>query len=301
MNQSRSHFISIVLAFFAIYIIWGSTYLFVAYAVEEVPPLKMAAMRFLIASGLIFLISPLLIKWKEVTWPQIKHGMIAGFMFLTLGNGAMCYALQYIDSGFSALIISAQPVVIIVLMRFIDKVKINTKVVIGCALGLLGMYLLVSQKQLVSGPDQWKGLLAMVSCLFTWGYASLYVRHVELPKSHFVNSAVQMAFASLSLFVASWIFGEASTDWFELKSITWFSILYLVVFGSIAAFTAFNFLLQHISPDKVSTSTYINPLVAMALGWYYRDEVLTQQTLMAAIILLAGVYFINSNKPKAKK
>jgi len=298
MSPPRPHIIALILSFFAIYIIWGSTYLFVAFAVEEVPPLKMAAMRFLIASALILLVSPLLIKWKEVSRTQIKHAMIAGFMFLTLGNGAMSYALQFIDSGFSALIISSQPLVIILLMKILDKVSINPKAIIGCALGLVGMYLLVSQKKLVGGPDQWKGVVAMISCLFTWGYASLYVKRVEMPKSIFVNSAVQMAFASISLFTASLIFGEPAIDWLELKSITWFSILYLVIFGSIAAFTAFNFLLQHISPDKVATSTYINPIVAIFLGWYFRDEFISSQTLIAASILLAGVYFINSNKPK---
>ncbi len=301
MNPTRPNLIAMILSFFSIYIIWGSTYLFVAFAVEEVPPLKMAAMRFLIASLLIFIVSPLLIKWKEVKWVEIKHAMIAGFMFLTLGNGAMCYALQFIDSGFSALIISAQPLVIILFMRILEKVEINPKVIIGCALGMLGMYLLVSQKNLVGGPDQWKGLVAMISCLFTWGYASLYVKKVEMPKSIFVNSAVQMAFASVSLFIGSIIFGEAYTDWMNLSKLTWFSILYLVLFGSIAAFTAFNFLLQHISPDKVATSTYINPIVAIFLGWYFRDEFISSQTLIAASILLAGVYFINSNKPKIRK
>lgn len=298
MTDSRPPILILFLAFFAIYIIWGSTYLFVAYAVEEVPPLKLAAMRFLIASILIFLICYFTVDWKSVTKIQLKHSMIAGFMFLTLGNGAMCYALQYIDSGFSALIISAQPLVIIFMMRIIDKVKIKPKVLIGCALGIVGMYLLVAQKNLVSGPDQWKGLIAIASCLFTWGYASLYVRHVPLPKSHLLNSGVQMFFASLCLFVLSLLFREAKTDWFGLTGLTYFSMVYLIILGSIAAFTAFNFLLQHVAPDKVATSTYINPLVAIFLGWYFRDEFVSGQTVLAGLILLAGVYFINTNKAK---
>ncbi len=297
MTKNR-HLIAIVLSFFAIYIIWGSTYLFVAYAVEEIPPLKMAALRFLLASLIILIFSPLLVNWNEVKASQIKHSMIAGFMFLSLGNGAMCYALQFIDSGLSALLISSQPLVLILMLRIIDKIAIKPKALIGVALGIIGMYLLVSQKSLVSHADQWKGLLAMLSCLFTWGYASLYVTKVELPSSTFVNSAIQMAFASFTLFIGSWIFGEASTDWYNLKSITWYSVLYLVVFGSIIAFTAFNFLLKYVSPEKVSTSTYVNPIVAMFLGWYFRDEILTNQSLIAAIILLTGVYFINTNKTK---
>lgn len=273
----------------------------VAYAVEEVPPMQLAAMRFFIASIFIFIIAYFAVDWKSITWDQIKHSMIAGFMFLTLGNGAMCYALQYIDSGFSALVISAQPLVIILMMRVLEKVSISPKALIGCALGVIGMYLLVSQKNLVSGPNQWKGMLAMISCLFTWGYASLYVRHVSLPQSHFVNSGVQMFFASLCLFVLSFVFQENRVAWFDLNGITYFSIIYLIILGSIAAFTAFNFLLQHVAPDKVATSTYINPLVAILLGWYFRNELISQQTLVAAAILLAGVYFINTNKTEIKE
>ena len=299
MTNAKPNIIAIALSFFAIYIIWGSTYLFVAFAVEELPPLILASVRFFIESIAILVISFFATNLKEISWNQIKHSMIAGFMFLTLGNGAMCYALQYIDSGFSALIISAQPLIIIFMLRILEGVKISPKAIIGCVLGIIGMYLLVSQKNLISGPNQWKGLLAIVSCLFTWGYASLYVRHVELPKSHFVNSAIQMAFASVSLLILSYLFGEESVDWFSLKDLTYFSILYLVIFGSVAAFTAFNFLLQHIEPEKVATSTYINPIVAILLGWYFRDELVTNQTLLAAAILLVGVYFINTNKKKA--
>lgn len=296
MTNSKPNIVAIALSFFAIYIIWGSTYLFVAFAVEEVPPLIMASVRFLIASIIILFICLFKTNWKEVRWDQIKHSMIAGFMFLTLGNGAMTYALQYIDSGFSALIISAQPLIIIFMLRVLENVKISPKAIIGCVMGIIGMYLLVSQKNLISGPNQWKGLLAITSCLFTWGYASLYVRNVTLPKSLFLNSAIQMAFGSVSLFILSFVFGEASVDWFALKDITYFSIMYLVILGSIGAFTAFNFLLQHIDPEKVATSTYINPLVAILLGWYFRDELVTNQTILAAVVLLTGVYFINTNK-----
>jgi len=298
MTQATKHLIAIILSFFAIYIIWGSTYLFVAFAVEEIPPLKMAAVRFLIASALIFIFSPLLINWKEVKRSEIKHSMIAGFMFLTLGNGAMTYALQFIDSGFSALVISAQPLVLILMMKIMNGTPIKSKAMIGVGLGFLGMILLISQEGITSRPDQWKGLVAIVSCLFTWGYASMYVSKVEMPKSIFVNSAIQMVFAGVSLIILSLLFHEPAVDWFQLKRISIFSVLYLVVFGSIMAFTAFNFLLKHISPEKVSTSTYINPIVALFLGWNFRDELITNQSMLAAAILLTGVYFINSNKVK---
>jgi len=298
MIEKPAPLIAIIFSFFAIYIIWGSTYLFVAYAVEEIPPLKMAAVRFLLAAFIILIFSPLLIKWKEVKKEELKHAMIAGFMFLTLGNGAMTYALQFIDSGFSALIISAQPLILLFMMKAINGTPIKPKAMIGVGLGIIGMYLLISQDGIASGPDQWKGLLAIISCLFTWGYASMYVSKVKMPKSIFVNSAIQMLFAGFSLVIISLLFREPSVNWLELKPISIFSVLYLVVFGSILAFTAFNYLLKFISPEKVSTSTYINPIVALMLGWYFRDELVTMQSIMAACILLTGVYFINSNKVK---
>jgi len=122
-----------------------------------------------------------------------------------------------------------------------------------------------------------------------------------MPKSIFVNSAIQMAFAGASLVLLSMIFREAPVNWLHLKQMSIVSILYLAVFGSIMAFTAFNYLLKHISPEKVSTSTYINPIVAIFLGWHFRDEIITTQSMIAAAILLTGVYFINSNKVKRRE
>jgi len=270
MTDSKKHLILVVLAFFAIYFIWGSTYLFVAFAVEEIPPLLMAGARFILASIIILIFSPFLVSWKTLKRKEIKNAMIAGFMFLTLGNGAMTYALQFIDSGFAALIISAQPLVLLLMMYLIDKIPISRKSMIGIALGIFGMYLLVSQQELVSKPDQWKGLVAIVSCLFSWGYASLFVKKSEMPKNYFVNAAIQMLFAALTLILASFLVGERSVDWFGLSNMAWFSLLYLVIFGSIIAFTSFNFLLEYISPEKVATSTYINPIVALFLGWYFK-------------------------------
>jgi drug/metabolite transporter (DMT)-like permease len=301
MSSQKGHIVAIVLSFFAIYIIWGSTYLFVAYAVEEIPPLKLAAVRFFIAGGIMLLLVPVLRLWKKITKEEILNAMKGGFMFLTLGNGAMCYALLYIDSGFAALLISAQPLIIIVFMRILDKIEIKPKALFGAALGIVGMYLLVSQDALVGGKDQWKGLIAIISCLFTWGYASMFVQRVEMPKSIFVNSSIQMLFSSATLFIASYLFGESSVDWMSLKQISLFSLMYLVIFGSIMAFTAFNYLLRYVAADKVATSTYINPIVAMFLGWYFRNELITPKSLIAASILLLGVYFINTNKPKKIK
>ncbi len=298
MEKSRQHVIFIILAFCAVYFVWGSTYLFVAYVVEQIPPFQMAGIRFGFAAFLIYLLSLLFVKDRSVTRTQLKNGMIAGVMFLTIGNGIMSWALQYIDSGFAALLVSAQPLVLLVMLYFIEHIKIAGKSIIGIALGILGMYLLVSQNELTQSENQWISLAGICICLLSWGYASIFVRHADVPKNHFIHTGIQMATGSVTLFIVSFLLGESPIGLSQISAFNWGSLLYLSVFGSVIAFTSFNFLLQHISPEKVSTSTYINPIVAVFLGWYFRDELVTQQTILAAIVLLIGVYFINSNKRK---
>jgi len=290
----------VVLAFLAIYLVWGSTYLFVAYAVEEVPPFMMAGLRFLIASVLIFLFSPLYMDWKSVSKKQVLNALQAGFWFLILGNGAMTWALQYIDSGFSSLMVSAQPLVLILMMWFMYRKPIDPYSMLGVALGIIGMYLLVSQKEIISSEDQWKGFLVILSCLFTWGYGSIFVSKADLPKNHFANAGIQMAISAIVLIIGSFVFQEKRINILEITQFTWICILYLSIFGSIIAFTAFNFLLTFVSPEKVSTSTYVNPVVALLLGWYFRDEFISAQSIVATAILFTGVYFINSSKYEKK-
>lgn len=300
MQKPQHPLYIVILAFIAIYLVWGSTYLFVAYAVEEVPPFMMAGIRFLIASSLIFIFSPLFMDWKSITRAQLINATKAGFWFLILGNGAMTYALQFIDSGFSSLMVSAQPLVLILMMYFMYRKPIDPFSLLGVALGILGMYLLVSQKEIISTPDQWKGFLVILTCLFTWGYGSLFVAKADLPKNHFASAGIQMFISGIALIIGSFIFGEKSPHLFEISTFTWGCILYLSIFGSIIAFTSFNFLLTFVSPEKVSTSTYVNPIVALFLGWFFRDEYISTQSIIATAILFAGVYFINSSRFEKK-
>lgn len=301
MEQKQHPIYLVILAFLAIYLVWGSTYLFVAYAVEEVPPFMMAGIRFIIASALIFVCSPLFIDWKEITRRQVLNAIQAGFWFLILGNGAMTWALQYIDSGFSSLMVSAQPLVLLVMMWLMYRKPIDPYSLLGVALGMFGMYLLVTQKEIISTPDQWKGFLVISTCLFTWGYGSIYVSKADLPKNHFANAGIQMFISGIALVMASFIFQENTPSLMNISKFTWLCILYLSIFGSIIAFTSFNFLLTFVSPEKVSTSTYVNPVVALFLGWYFRDEFISIRSIVATAILFTGVYFINSSKYEKKE
>lgn len=295
MGASRKT-ISIVLAFFAIYVIWGSTYLLNKIAVSEIPPFKLAAIRFTVAGIIIFIIAKFLKVDISITKQQLKNTFIAGFLFLTFGNGVVVWALKFVDSGFAALEISAQPLVVLILMRVIQGKKITTMSCIGVVLGFIGIYLLVSQKQLISQENQIIGMVMIFVCMISWGYGSLFVGKSDMPKNYFVNTGYQMLAGGIMLALASLCFGET----WSLPS-TWsanlkWSMLGLVLFGSIIAFTAFNYLLKEVSPEKVATNTYVNPIIALFLGWCVLNETITLQSIIAAIVLLTGVYFINTNR-----
>lgn len=289
----------IIIAFFSIYVIWGSTYLLNKIAVTELPPFMLASIRFISAGILIFIIAKLMKINIRITKKQLLNTTIAGFLFLTFGNGVVVWALKYVDSGFAALEISAQPLVILVLMRLFDGKRIKLMSVIGVVLGVIGIYLLVSQKELVSEEGTKLGIAMIFACMLSWGYGSIFVSKADLPSNYFINTGYQMITGGIMLLISSLLFGEEwilPTEWSEPVQ---FSMVMLIIFGSIVAFTSFNYLLKAVSPEKVATSTYVNPIIALILGWYFLNEQITTQSVIAAVVLLTGVYFINTKRKLA--
>lgn len=295
MNISKNT-VFILLAFFSIYVIWGSTYLLNKIAVSELPPFFLASNRFITAGILIFLIVKLMGKSLAITKRQLVNTTIAGFLFLTIGNGVVVWALKYVDSGFAALEISAQPLVVLILMRVFQGKKIKMMSMLGVILGIIGIFLLVSQNQIVSQEGSIAGMIMIFFCMISWASGSLFVGKADLPRNYFVNTGYQMIIGGLMMLIASFFLGETwSLPHVWSEKVQW-SMLLLVVFGSVVAFTSFNFLLKKVSPDKVATSTYVNPIIAMLLGWYFLNEQITTQSIVAAVILLTGVYFINTKR-----
>lgn len=286
----------IVLAFFSIYVIWGSTYLLNKIAVTELPPFMLAAIRFLTAGILIFVICKFLKISIAISKKQLLNTIIAGFLFLSFGNGVVVWALKYVDSGFAALEISAQPLLVLILMLVLQGKKIQPMSIIGVVLGVIGIYLLVSQKQVLSQENSILGMVMIFLCMLSWGYGSLFVGKADLPKNYFVNTGYQMLTGGIMLLLASFIFGETWSSPMVWSTNVQISMILLIIFGSIIAFTSFNYLLRVVSPEKVATSTYVNPIIAIALGWYFLDETITSQSIIAAVVLLTGVYFINTKK-----
>ncbi|OAD92471.1 multidrug transporter [Aequorivita soesokkakensis] len=286
----------IILAFFSIYVIWGSTYMLNKVAVAELPPFFLASIRFTTAGLLIFIISKAMGKSLAITRKQFLNAFIVGVLFLSFGNGIIVWALKYVDSGFAALEISAQPLVVLLLMLLLQGKRIKPMSLVGVGLGILGIFLLVGQKQIIAKEGTVLGMIMIFACMLSWAYGSLFVGKADLPKNFFVNTGYQMFTAGITLALASLTFGEqwiAPSEWGQPVQL---SMVLLIIFGSIVAFTSFNYLLKTVSPDKVATSTYVNPIIALILGWYILDEQITLQSIIAAAVLLTGVYFINTTR-----
>lgn len=286
----------IILSFFAVYVFWGSTYLWNKMAVTELPPFMLASIRFTTASAIIFIIAIASGKKLTITKKQFLNTVLAGFLFLAYGNGVFVWALKYVDSGFASLLASLQPLVLLLMMRFVQRKALKIKSIVGVLLGLIGMYLLVSQKGLQMQEDSWIGILMIMTCIISWSAGSLFVAKADTPSNFFITTGYQMLSAGAILAIGSWAFDESWSGPMSWQVNTQISILCLILFGSIAAFTAFNYLLKVVSTEKVATSSYVNPIIALLLGWYFLNETITIQSIVAAAIMLTGVYFINSRK-----
>ncbi len=297
IDMKNSKFL-IAISFFAIYVVWGSTYLFNKVAVTELSPFFLASIRFSVAGILMIFLAFILKQPLKITKKQFLNSMIASFFFLIYGNGVFVWALRYVDSGFGALMASTQPLFVLFLLRLIDRKPFQKKSIIGVFLGMFGMYLLVSQKELITSEGTLLGIFMMLTCVLSWAYGSVFVSKADLPKSFMVTTGYQMLVAGFVLFLASLSFNEVWLSPLLWSTNVQISMVLLIVFGGIIAFTAFNYLLKNVSPEKVSTSAYVNPVIALFMGWYFLEETLTTQSIIASCVLLTGVYFITSRKRK---
>ena len=295
MNKER---LLIIAAFAAIYFIWGATYLANWYAVQDMPPFIMSAARFFTAGLILFGVGiamgqplPTRRNWQQAFW--------VGTFFLALGTGGVVWAMQYLDSSMAALLIGGEPLVILLLMWALKSTRPKWNGVVGVSLGILGMYLLVGQPHLVANSNNVKGLIAIAISMLSWGVIAVKLNDFDLPSSRLLSSAMQMVSGGISLFIFSlWIGEYQDFSWARVTPRGVGAWIFLVLLGSIVAFSAFNYLLTKVSPDKVATSNYVNPVVALLLGWGLNNEEITPQSLLAATILIFSVFLINSKLTK---
>ena len=286
----------IVIAFIAIYIIWGSTYLLNKVVVTELPPFFLASIRFLTAGISMITIAAILKVDLSISKKQLLNTVIISFLFLVYGNSVFVWALQYLSSGFSSLIASTQPLFVLIIMKIIDRKPLKLRSLIGVFLGVVGMCLLISQREITATENSFLGIAVMLTCVLSWSYGSVFVSKATLPKNYLVSAGYQMIIGGLIQMVISISLQETWSSPSDWSSNVQLSMLLLVVFGGIIAFTAFNYLLKKVATEKVATSAYVNPIIALFMGWYFLDEKLTTQSIVASIILLTGVYFIASRK-----
>lgn len=292
----------IILSFGAIYFIWGSTYLLNYFAIQDIPPFLMAGTRFFVAGGLLYALALSTGKAQKISRKQLGNVAMMGILFLSIGTGGTVWAEQYVDTGMAALITTFQPLLTTLLMWLILSNMPKWKAILGVLLGIVGMSLLIGQPRLVADDAVLFGIFVIGISVVSWSFASVVITRLDLPAYRAQGTALQMVLGGLVLILSSLITGEAKG--FTLSAIglkAGLSWVYLVIFGSMLTFSAFNFLLQKVSPDKVATSTYVNPIVAMILGWAFNNEVITGQSILAAIIMLTGVFFIHSGRLANRK
>ena len=283
-------------AFGVVYFVWGSTYLANTWAIETIPPFMMCGSRFALAGALLFTFT---LKMGG-PWPTLRQWANAGLigvLFLTIGTASTVWALQFIPSSLAALIVAFDPLLIMLLMWGLIGSKPGSKAFFGAGISIVGVSLLVGQPQLSGDTATYKGLLAIGVALLSWAFASIYTSRIDMGKNRVRATSMQMLVGGFLILIFSFLIGEhQSWNLNMVNSRSFYSWVYLVFFGSILAFSAFNYLLLRVSPEKVATSTYVNPVVALLLGGLFNNELITTQSLVAGGVMLTGVYFINSAK-----
>lgn len=281
-------------ALIVVCIVWGTTYYALLIGVETFPPFLFSGIRQLTA-GVILLTALKLSGNLKFTRSDFLHQSVPGILMIAFGNGVIGWCERYIPSGLAALIVSILPVYIVIInyVSGADKRKPNNSIIIGLLLGCIGIFLMFrgNLKDLVN-PEYLAGmLLSFIACL-AWASGSVYAKHKPSTGNVLTNAALQMFSGGAMLFIMS----SFLDDYSELQSITpesiW-SLVYLTVFGSILAYTCFVYALDKLPIGVASLYAYINPFIALLLGYFLLDESITWITILALVVTLGGVYYIN--------
>jgi drug/metabolite transporter (DMT)-like permease len=289
-KSKRADSIKLGLAFAAIYLVWGSTYLAIRYAVETIPPLITAGIRHTVAGSV-------LLAWALARGyrPKREHwvaGAIVGALFFLIGHGTLHWAEQHVASGLAALLIATEPMFILVLAGASGQQKISRISGLGLGLGVVGVATLAGS-ELSTKDTSLVGLLAVLLGSLAWASGVVLSPKLKLPTDALARTAVPLVSGAVMLLLAAFVTGEfhqARWAGVSLKSIL--GLGYLIIFGSIVAFTAYTWLLQRCPPTLVATHTYANPVVAVLLGWLLAGEPFTMRVLLASVAILGAIVLI---------
>lgn len=293
----------LVLAFAAVYLLWGSTYLAIKYALVTMPPFVLAGSRFVLAGSILALVGRASANYERPTWAQWRTSLVVGALLLVGGNGMVVLAERSLPSSLAALLVASEPFWVVLLgWWWLGQARPGGRVVLGLLLGFGGVYLLVGE-QLAAGAGasraQLGGVGLVLLAAFSWAAGSIFGLRSPAPRSAVLASGMQMlAGGSLLL-----LLGTATGEWRGLAPgqfglAAWLGWGYLVVFGSLVAFTAYSWLLKHAPPARVATYAYVNPVVAVLLGWAMLGEKLTPQMLVGAAVIVGSVVLITAAPKK---
>jgi drug/metabolite transporter (DMT)-like permease len=282
------------LALLVVYVVWGSTYLAIRWSLETIPPFTMASGRYLVAGAI-------LLAWAKsrgappISPRDLGPAFLTGGLMLLCGNGGVVWAEQHLTSGLAALLVAVEPLFIVLLQATLpqERRRPSGQALVGVALGVLGVVLLVGPADLGGARVDLGGAAAGHFAAFAWALGSLLSRHFAPPASPLQATALQMLAGGVLLGGFSGVMGEwsrFSPALVSAKSLA--AVAYLVVFGSLVAFTAYIWLLRAASPALVSTYAFVNPVVAVFLGWLLAAEPVSARTLAAAAVIVGAVVLI---------
>lgn len=296
--RSRAYSTQLALAFAAIYIVWGSTYLAIRYAVETIPPLVTAGIRHSIAGVIMFAWA-----WARGFRPTRAHwisGCVLGTLFFLIGHGSLHWAEQYVGSGLAALLVATEPMFILVLAWFMGQQRISRLSALGLGLGVLGVAILAGAELTMKGSS----LLAVLAVLLgslSWSAGVVISPRLKLPEDALGRTALPTLCGAAMLLAAAGLTGEFhATHWAAISLHSIVGLAYLIVFGSVVAFTAYTWLLQRCPPALVATHTYANPVVAVFLGWLLASEPLTMRVVLASVAILAAIVLVRRGEQATK-
>jgi drug/metabolite transporter (DMT)-like permease len=296
--RSGARQVQVVVAFAAVYLVWGSTYLAIHFGIETLPPFLMAGTRFLAAGAILYGFARLVGARRPTRATWWTTGLTG--VLLLGGNGGVVWAQQRVPSGMTALLVATVPLWMVLLDWAVERRRPTARVWAGLAVGFLGLALLIGPADFLGGgAADPLGAAVLICASLSWATGSVVSRRVALPASPLLGTGMQMLAAGAVLLA----FGSLAGEWprLELAGVStrsWLALAYLVVFGSLVGFTAYTWLLRNVEIAKVATYAYVNPVVAVLLGWMFAGEALTPRMGLAAGVIVAAVAFITSARAR---
>ena len=307
---ARPSTLAVAAALGSVYVVWGSTYLAIAFVVETMPPLLAAGARFITAGGALIAFLVARDRWRQrrgaataegLRWPrrvEWRTAVIVGTLLLLGGNGMVMLAEQSVPSGIAAVIIATTPIWLSVFDAVLTRRRPSLLAIGGLLVGLAGVAILLMP---ASGRDAFNpaGIGILVLAAICWSSGSLYARRGPLPANHLLSTGMEQLAGGMVLLAVGTAIGEVGQ--FNPAAVTTQSLLglgFLIIFGSLLAFTAYVWLLNHVAVTTVATYAYVNPVVAVALGFVFRGETLSLRSIVAASLVIGAVVAMVSGRPR---